>query len=142
MFKKILVPTDGSEYSRRALNTASGLARVFRSEIELMFVMAPPEAYWDPYVARSFEISNQEIEQGGEKVLQTTLEGVEIGDVSLKKKKLQGHPALIILEEVKKENIDLIVMGNRGYGPITGTLMGSVSQRVLQRAECPVMIVK
>ncbi|MDP4127606.1 MAG: universal stress protein [Bacillota bacterium] len=142
MFKRVLVPTDASEYSRRALKNALEIARQIHAEVELLYVMAPPEAYWGPYVARSFEISTQEIEQGGERVLENTLEGLDIGGVSLKTKKLQGHPATLIIEEVKKENIDLIVMGSRGYGPIAGSILGSVSQRVLQRAGCCVLIVK
>lgn len=142
MFKKILVPTDASGCSRRALKTALELARAFQSEIELLFVMAPPEAYWGPYVARSFEVTTQEIVLGGEQVLESALDGIVVGDVPLRKKELLGHPASIIIKEIKNENIDLVVMGHRGYGPITGSLMGSVSQRVLQRAECPVFIVK
>ena len=142
MFKKILVPTDASEYSCRALKTALELARVFHAEIELLFVMSPPEAYWDPYVSRSFVVPMQEIERGGELALEATLEGIDVGDVLLRKKKLSGHPATIIIEEVEKENIDLIVMGSHGHGPIAGSILGSISQRVLQRAKCPVFIVK
>jgi nucleotide-binding universal stress UspA family protein len=56
--------------------------------------------------------------------------------------KIPGHPAAAILEEIEKEAFDLVVMGSRGYGPISGSLLGSVSQHVLRRAKYPVMIVK
>lgn len=142
MFKKILVPTDASEYSRRALKTALELARIFHSEVELMFVAYIKEVYWGYNVAYSFLIPPEQIEEVGELALQATLEGIDVGDVLLKKKKVEGYPASVILEEIKKENIDLVVMGSHGYGPITGSVLGSVSQRVLQKAECPVLIMK
>ena len=142
MFKRILVPTDASEYSRRALETALDLARTFHAEIELLFVAYIREAYWGYNVAYSFLVSPEEIEETGEVALETTLKGIDIGDVPLKKKKVLGYPASVILEEVEKENIDIVVMGSHGYGPIAGSMLGSVSQRVLQQAKCPVLIVK
>ncbi|MDP4127605.1 MAG: universal stress protein [Bacillota bacterium] len=142
MFKKILVPTDASEYSRRALKTALDLARTFRAEVELLFVTYIPEAYWSYSTAASLLVPPEQIEQGGELALEATLEGMDVTGVPFTKKKMQGHPASIIIDEAVKENIDLIIMGSHGYGPIAGTVLGSVSQRVLQRAECPVMIVK
>lgn len=142
MFKKILVATDASEYSRRALITALDLAKTFGGEIELLFVMYIREAYWGYNVAYSVLVPPEQIEEAGELALKATLEGIDVGDVPLKKKVVQGYPATMILEEVEKEAIDLVVMGSHGYGPITGSVLGSVSQRVLQRAECPVLIVK
>ena len=142
MFKKILVPTDASEYSRRALKTALELARIFNSEVELMFVMYIREVYWGYNVAYSFLVPPEQIEEAGELALEATLKGIDVGSIPLKKKKVEGYPARVILEEIKKENIDLVVMGSHGYGPITGSMLGSVSQRVLQKADCPVLIVK
>ncbi|KJR49226.1 UspA [Desulfosporosinus sp. I2] len=142
MFKKILVATDASEYSRRALKDALELAKTFGGEVELLFVMYIREAYWGYNVAYSVLVSPEEIEDAGELALEATLKGIDVGDVPLKKKVVQGYPATMILEEVQKEGIDLVVMGSHGYGLIAGSVLGSVSQRVLQQAECPVLIVK
>ena len=68
--------------------------------------------------------------------------GIDTGNVAIEKKQKAGHPGSVILEEIVNEKIDLVVMGNRGYGPIAGAMLGSVSQRILTKAECPVMIVK
>ena len=62
--------------------------------------------------------------------------------VVITKRVESGHPVTIIVEQIKKENIDLVVMGSHGYGAIAGSVLGSVSQRVLQRASCPVLIIK
>ncbi|KUO71536.1 MAG: universal stress protein UspA [Desulfosporosinus sp. BRH_c37] len=142
MFKKILVATDASEYSRRALKTALELAKTFGGEVELLNVMYIREAYWGYNMAYSILIPPEQIEEAGVLTLEATLEGINVGNVPLNKKVVQGYPATMILEEVEKEAIDLVVMGSHGYGPIAGSVLGSVSQRVLQRAECPVLIVK
>ncbi|MBC2721941.1 universal stress protein [Desulfosporosinus sp.] len=142
MFKKILVATDASEYSRRALRTALEIARVFNAEVELLFVIHLREAYWGYNAVYSILVPQEQIEEAGELALEATLEGIDLGDTSLIKKKEQGYPASVILDEIDKENVDLVVMGSHGYGPIVGSVLGSVSQRVVQRAKCPVLIVK
>jgi len=142
MYKKILVATDASEYSHRALKTALEIARTFHAEVELLFVTYIREAYWGYNIAYSVLVPPEQIEEAGELALEATLKGIDVGDVTLKKKNVQGYPATMILEEIEKEGIDLVVMGSHGYGPIAGSLLGSVSQRVLQHAECPVLIVK
>ncbi len=142
MYKRIMVPTDASEYSRRALMTALEIARKFQAEVVLLSVMYTPEAYWGYNPAYTIEISQEQIEETGDHTLMATLEGIEVGDVSLKKKKIQGHPSTVILEQINNQTIDLVVMGSHGYGPIAGAVLGSVSQRVLRKSTCPVLIVK
>ena len=140
MLKKILVATDASEYSRRALKTALELARKFNSEVVLLFVMHMPIVY--DYSVYSYIISPEQIEQEGELAIEATLEGIDISEVTLIKKKMHGKPADVILKEVENENIDLVVMGSHGYGVIAGSLLGSVSQHVLRGTKCSVLIVK
>ena len=141
MLKKILVATDASGYSQRALKTALEFARKFEAEVELLFVMHMPLAYDSSVI--SYIFSPEQLEQEGELVLKTTLQGIDIGNVTLIKKKMQGKkPADVIIKEIENENIDLVVMGSRGYGAIAGSLLGSVSQYVLHMAKCPVLIVK
>ncbi|ODA40313.1 universal stress protein [Desulfosporosinus sp. BG] len=139
--KKILVATDASEYSRRALKNALELARKFHSEVELLFVMYKPLVY-DVNQLDMDLISSDLLEEAGEMAIQATLEGMDVTDISLTKKKLTGKPANIILREIESENIDLVVMGSHGYGAIAGALLGSVSQRVLHGAKCSVLIAK
>jgi nucleotide-binding universal stress UspA family protein len=140
MLKKILVATDASEYSRRALKTALELARKFNSEVELLFVMHLPLVY-DSSV-NSYIIAPEQIEQESNVALKTTIDGLDISDVPLSKKKLQGKPAPVILKEAEEGEFDLIVLGSHGYSAIAGSLLGSVSQHVLHKAKCSVLIVK
>jgi nucleotide-binding universal stress UspA family protein len=141
MLKKILVPTDASEYSRRALITALKFAQKFNAEIELLFVMYDPIVY-SFGVADSYVVPQEQVEQDGELVLEATVEGIDINGITLTKKKLHGNPANVILKEAEAENIDLIVMGSHGYGAIIGSVLGSVSQKVLHGAKCSVLIAR
>ncbi len=142
MFKKILVPTDASEYSRRAFKKAVELAKTFGAEIELIHVVYTPQDFWGYTLTYGITINQEELLQNGEVALQSTLEGIDTEGITITKKVEAGHPATIVADEAKKGNVDLIIMGSHGYGPISGPVLGSVSQRVLHRVECPVMIVK
>lgn len=141
MFKRILVPTDGSESSRHALMKALEIASKFDSEIELFHVTQSQEAYYgynDSY--NTFSNSDQ-IKSNGELALATTLKGLDIEGVHLSKKHVSGKAAVRILDEIKRD-FDLVIMGTRGHGGIIGAVVGSVAQRVLANSDCPVLIVK
>lgn len=137
MFRRILVPTDGSDASRNALIKALELAEKFNSEVELFYVSPTSEAY---DVGFSILITPDQIEKYGDFVLEATLKDIDIGNVVLLKKHTSGYPASSILDEIKRE-FDLVVMGTRGHGVFTGAVLGSVTQRVLAHTKCPVLVV-
>ncbi|OLN27689.1 universal stress protein [Desulfosporosinus metallidurans] len=141
MFKTILVPTDASESAQRAFVIAIELAKEFSSRIVLLHVVFTPEALGYT-LSNGITVPQEEISIYGREALAAALDGIDTGNVLIEKKQIPGHPAVAILEEIKNGHVDLVVMGNRGYGPITGSLLGSISQRVLSKAECAVMIVK
>ena len=141
MFKRILVPTDVSEASRKALITAIQLARQFNSVVELFHVTYNPEAYWGYTVSYGIVVPQEQIDQSGEAALEAALTGIDVSDIRLQKKHISGHPAAAIIEEAKRD-FDLVVMGSHGHGPITGAVLGSVTQRVLAHTQCPVLVVK
>ena len=140
MFKTIMVPTDASEPAQRALMMALKLAKEFGSRIVLLHVVFTPEALGYT-LSSGISVPQEEISIYGKEALTAAITGIDTGNVAIEKKQKPGHPGLVILEEIESGNIDLVVMGNRGYGPIAGALLGSVSQRVLSKAKCPVMIV-
>ncbi len=140
MFKTILVPTDASESAQRALKMAIDLASEFGSRIVLLHVVYTPEALGYT-LSSGITVLQEEIRIYESEALTEAL-GIDKGNVPIEKKQKPGHPATAILEEIESGHFDLVVMGSRGYGPIVGSLLGSVSQRVLNKAECPVMIVK
>ncbi|EGW36716.1 universal stress protein [Desulfosporosinus sp. OT] len=139
MYKRILVPTDGSDPSRYALVHALELAKKFNSEVELFHVTPTFEAY-SVGVGYSLHLTPEQIKKAAEFVFETTLRDIDIENVPLSKKHASGYPASSIIDEIKRE-FDLVVMGTRGHGVIAGTILGSVTQRVLAHAQCPVLVV-
>ena len=142
MFRKILVPTDGSSFSQKAYQTAIEIGEASAAEIILLHVLYLPSSYWgynDPFPVI---LSQEEMDEGSENVLVSTVKDVTGQNVRVRRMKKEGYPAKVILEIAQKEEVDLIVMGSHGYGPLSGTVLGSVSQRVLYGAACPVLIVK
>lgn len=141
MYKRILVPTDGSESSRHALLEALELAKKFDSSVELFHVTQTQEAYYGYNEGYQTHLDLDQIEKNGELALAFTLKGIDVGDVHLSKKHVSGNAANSILEEIKRD-FDLVIMGTRGHGAIAGAVLGSVTQRVMSHSDCPVLIVK
>lgn len=142
MVTKILVATDSSEHSVRAIACAVELARRFKAEIELFHVIYLSGMF---YAADLYSLNNaandSQPEQPAQQAMEKILSKVDTTGVFIKKKITAGHPATEILAE-SALGFDLIVMGSRGHSPLAGTLVGSVTQRVLGKAACPVLVVK
>lgn len=141
MFKEILVPVDGSDFSWRAVKVAASMAEKYDSRITVLYVVSLP--FSTP--ALSPEVGGiipqsifDELEKEGQSVL-TRAEG-ELSNASVITKLRSGHPAMEIIDEAKN-GYDLIVIGSRGLGELKGFVMGSVSDRVTHHAGCAVMIV-
>lgn len=140
--KKILVATDASEFSRKALRMALEVARKYDSEIELFSVIEMPEVRtYSEMAAGQNDKWLEQIAHLGEQAIKATLEGIDTSGVKLTKKSMKGNPAAMIIKEVEAQNIDLVVMGSHGHGVI-GSILGSVSLRVLHGAKCAVLIAK
>ena len=74
-----------------------------------------------------------------DKILNEALESVD-PKLGAEKRQLDGSPAEVITRECE-DGVDLLVLGSRGYGPVTRVLVGSVSRRAAQEAPCPVLVV-
>jgi nucleotide-binding universal stress UspA family protein len=138
MFKRIIAAVDGSEHSHRALNCARGLADCFGAEVYLVHVFPHTSDLlgYDEYaklVARR--------EEAGQEVLQAARQKLGETPFPVQEELLEGPEAEAILAVAETRQADLIVMGTRGLSTIQGLLLGSVSQKVVRHAQCPVMVV-
>ena len=122
--KKILVPVDGSVNGCKAVDEALFFAE--KCDAELDFV----------YVASNI---NKDIPS--HIVFDRIWEKLS-GDRKARKHVKSGHIARGILEVADEEGSDIIIMGSRGLGLLKGVLIGSVSQKVIEEAKIPVMVVK
>ena len=140
MFKKIMVALDGSESAKRALDMAAGLANTYDAAITVVHVYQPVYHYgWTPvsYQTRVEEHIASRVQLLAE--AQQQLHAQEVQDVEISA--LYGSPATAIINAAVERNADLIVMGTRGLTPVKGLLLGSVSERVIGGAPCPVLVV-
>lgn len=143
MIKNILVPIDGSPTSKEALVQAMNLAKGLDAEITIINVTFTPEAYFAGYsFPHGIQLSHEDSVEGGRKVINEMLKTVEHENMKITKVIEAGNPPQIILDYAEEFGIDLIVIGSVGHNPLATMFFGSVTQRVLLKAKCPVMIVK
>lgn len=138
-FRKILVPLDGSEHSRRALRYALGLAQAQNAHVALLHCLDRIPMLIGGEPRKELE---KELVREAEKLLAPFAKKVrEIGvEPALIIK--EGHPGEVIVQEAKSGDYDLIVMGSRGLSALQGLLMGSDAHRVLSAAHCPVLLTR
>lgn len=151
MYDKILLPTDGSENSKRANKHALWIAEKSNAEIIVLYVV---DAHF-PNIEASLPFSalpapNEEyykvIREEGNRIIAEFKQELENGlckgkHVNLKTKIKEGKPYFEILEFIEEENIDLVVMGASGRHGLDRFVLGSVAERVLRGSKKPVLIV-
>ena len=139
MYKKILVPTDGSEFAKKAQKHALFLANVTGAEIiavsvtENNFVNGLP---LDDEVYQLNQILNERSEENLEEFDKLNDKDLEITHVIR-----EGSPARCILEVAAEEDVDLIVMGSSGKSGFDRFIMGSVADKVVNSAKCAVLVI-
>lgn len=145
-YKNIIVPTDGSVNSKRALEYAIVLASSLGASITLVYVanIVSVISNFDQIPNASGYVTEQvalDMEEEGKGVLDDFAKEVPEG-IDVKTVFEVGSPGPAVLSVAKKYKADLIVMGSRGLGPLKGLFMGSVSSYVVTHSGCPVLIVK
>jgi nucleotide-binding universal stress UspA family protein len=144
MFKRILVPMDFSPPSDAALEYARSVAARYGASLHLLHVAEDP--YRAFYSAEVFvpevEGLREEILSDTEKRLKERLLPADLTDFRATADTVIGTPAGSIVEYAGAHGIDLIVMGTHGRGGMSHLLMGSVAERVVRTAPCPVLTVR
>ncbi len=146
MIKKILVATDGSDHSDHALKFAMELAAKWDAQVIVLSVIPPTPLIADPdgfspIYLPDFEKDLKEVYQSIlDKAKNTVAE--EQPEIEVEACLEKGRPSDVIVKLAEIENVDLIVMGSRGLGGITGMILGSTSQAVVHSCTRPVLIVK
>jgi len=138
MFKKILLAVDGSYNASQAAKVAGNLARELEADLWIVTAFDPVPPYLgEPNMQNAI---NARME-AAEVVLKDTLKAVGTVHGGLKTEVLEGPAAEAILKVANTRRNDLIVMGTRGLGILSGILLGSQSLKVLHHAPCPVLVV-
>ncbi len=142
-FKKIMSPTDFSKPSDLALETAIELAGHFSSELLIVHVLAPLSVAptMTGHSAISFSEVMNDIRTSTENLLNHMVENKIPGLVEAQPRLLEGLPAEEICRCAKEENVDLIVISSHGKSGWKRLMFGSVTDKVMRIAGCPVLIV-
>jgi nucleotide-binding universal stress UspA family protein len=143
-FENILLATDFSEPSGAALDYARALADRFGSRIHVLHVLEDLAAHaWttEVYVAALPGV-HEEMERQARERLDAVLPPDQRERYRAKAELRTGSPFVEIVRYARDEKIDLIIMGTHGRGPIAHMLLGSVAERVVRKAPCPVLTVR
>ena len=144
MFKRILVPTDGSDVIRRATEPAIGLAKAFDAEVHTISVKepfpygalaelqpTPPQAFFD--MQESNAMRHVQAVEAACRAAGVPCRGATIDAV---------HPWEAIVEYAAENGCDLLVMGSHGRSGFSALLLGSETQDVLAHAKVPVLVIR
>jgi nucleotide-binding universal stress UspA family protein len=142
--KTILAPTDFSESSKFALNHAKALAERFEASLHLLHVLPDPHAQAWSIEAAGVPVDELQTRWGQEakQRLDEALTAEEHRSLRTVTETRVGHPFLEIIRYAKAHDVDLIVIGTHGRGAIEHMLLGSVAEKVVRKAPCPVLTVR
>ncbi len=140
-FKKILVPTDGSELTKDAVRVAIELALLSGGKITA-FCVLDSSAYASMAADAAAPNIYETLEEEGRHATGYVAEKAGEAGVEVDEKLADGIPAKAIIHEVEAGGYDIVVMGSLGRTGVSKFLMGSVAEKVVQNAKCPVLVVK
>lgn len=146
-YRTFVVPIDFSAHSRAALDTATDLAKRLNADLHLVHVVQPPAyAYGYAYAGAAMPppaVDLTEVREGAMKSLKQL--AAEIGEVpgAVEPHVVEGAGIADMIRQVaEKLDADLIVMGTHGRTGLAHVFLGSVAERTLRRAPCPVLTVQ
>lgn len=151
-YKKILVPCDGSKYSKEALNEASEIAKKFGSTLYILMAIdistvKPPGMLLGLAMEKKLKKWSTQlldsIKSKSDKMLENEMQLCRKMGVETYYEIQIGNPAYTILKFANKHDIDLIVIGSRGLSGVSKIMaLGSVSRKISEDANCPVLIIR
>ena len=135
--RRILVAYDGSPQSEKAVELAFSLAECIDSSVLIFAVARPPEPATSVELGAVLDDAREHYEERFKKIL----EKARPHNLDVKTDIAVGHPGEQIIHRAEVDGIDLIILGRRGRSMLSRMVLGSVSERVLRYAHCPVMVV-
>lgn len=143
VYKNILVGYDGSRASRKAVEKATKITKVFGAKLILVTVIpSPVPLVGELLVPSTFELK-EAIETAKRELEKMARELSEIHEINVEYRVLQGDPAEELTRYAEEKGCDLIIVGRRGAGRLGRLLLGSVSEKVIRLAkEADVLVVE
>ena len=139
LFKKILIPTDGSDNTKEAIAKGLEMAKIMEAEVTALYVVDQTSFINFPMDSTIVSVYSLLEKEGQDAVEFVKSEGAKLG-VKVTTKVEEGSPARKIVDASKAH--ELVVMGTLGRTGISKILLGSVAERVVRFADCPVLVVR
>lgn len=141
MYDRILVPTDGSSGTRRAIDHAIQLAQAHEATVHGIYVVNTA-SYASFSMETAWEGIGDMLRDEGEAAVAELRSLAESAGVTVETEILEGSPSREVIRYAEESDCDLIVMGTHGRGGIDRLLLGSVAERVVRASEVPVLTVR
>ncbi len=149
MFEKILYPTDFSDPSKKALDYVKQLKESGAEEVIVLHVIEDREIpvflgldEGDPVPGTQLEKTLRIIEENAKEETRAIATELKESGFDVKVRIEKGTAFREILKVEEEEEVSVIVVGSHGKGPVTGILLGSVSDKVIRKSKKPVLIIK
>ena len=140
LYEKILIATDGSEYTKNAVDYGIDLAKNTGAKLLTIYVVdtaafasIPMDAAWESM----YELLKQE----GDLAIKYVTQKAEAEGVEAEGNLIEGHPADEIIKYSENNSVSLIVMGTLGKSGLDRFLLGSVAEKVVRNSKIPVLVV-
>ena len=146
MIKRILVPIDGSQHSKKALEFACDLALKYDAGLHLLHIVQAVAGEYTLVLggaAVTIDADQEKLKNAGADLMNAAQQVADEHGCRVANTHIEGGvPAQKILNYASHSKVDMIVMGNRGLSDLAGLLLGSVSHRVSHLAECTCVTVR
>ena len=141
LYKKILIATDGSEYTKNSIDYGLELAKNTEAKVHVIYVIdtaafasIPMDAAWESMYAL--------LKQEGDEATRYVADKAKAEGLEVERNTVEGHPAEEIIKYSEKNAINLIVMGTLGKSGHDRFLLGSVAEKVVRTSKIPVLVVR
>jgi len=138
-YYRILIPTDGSKPAWEAAQRAVYLAKQCGSDLHVLYVVEGVKAF---KTGIHYRETVAEMAREGERAVKRVQKLAEKEGVACSTHVVEGDAAVAVLEFAEEHDCDLIVMGSVGKGALEKVLVGSVTSKVVERAQCSVQVVR
>jgi nucleotide-binding universal stress UspA family protein len=143
-FNNVLCPVDFSDCSKLALGYAFAMAKRYSARLMVQYVLAPLNIFYYNYMLPGGpdQEFDQEMQRHAGEMLKGFTEEVLAGKCSCEELLSFGKPVTEILKAAKREQANLLIMGTHGRSGLERFLLGSVTEKILRKAPCPVLVVR
>ena len=138
----VVLGTDGSDIAKRAAAVAVSLAQTNGVDLHIVTVVRPPEGWWGVVGSPPTpEAVADALAKAQRSILDETLATIETDGITVATAEEIGDPAGVLMDYCASVNAGVLVVGKRGAGIVERLIMGSVADRVVHHAPCPVLVV-